>query len=196
MWQGLWTSLFTILLAVFDCRCVLSGRTWRAVHFIFTRYRPEPHTPSTFPSQLYQFEPHTPSTCRSHAVNLSLTRYQFEPHTLSTCPSHANNLNLTRRQLVPHTLSTSTSHAVNLSLTLYQLQHHTLSTCPSHSIKLNLTRCNTMWTECSALMHHVTRFTEEIFSALISCIFIIEALISVVRVYEVGAYTRPLLSST
>lgn len=40
--------------------------------------------------------------------------------------------------------------------------------------------------DCSALMHHVTRFTEEIFSALISLIFIIEALISVVKFYTEG----------
>ena len=37
--------------------------------------------------------------------------------------------------------------------------------------------------DCSALMHHVTRFTEEIFSALISLIFIIEAFLSVGGLY-------------
>eukprot|EP00217_Crustomastix_stigmatica_P005644 CAMPEP_0183791820 /NCGR_PEP_ID=MMETSP0803_2-20130417/2119_1 /TAXON_ID=195967 /ORGANISM="Crustomastix stigmata, Strain CCMP3273" /LENGTH=557 /DNA_ID=CAMNT_0026036153 /DNA_START=149 /DNA_END=1822 /DNA_ORIENTATION=+ len=38
--------------------------------------------------------------------------------------------------------------------------------------------------DCSALMKHVTRFTEEIFSALISIIFISEALINVVKLYK------------
>jgi hypothetical protein len=44
--------------------------------------------------------------------------------------------------------------------------------------------------DCSALMRHVTRFTEEIFSALIALLYIYEALLSVVKVYTTGDYSR------
>jgi hypothetical protein len=44
--------------------------------------------------------------------------------------------------------------------------------------------------DCSALMNHVTRFTEEIFSALIALLYIFEALLSVTRMYTVGGHAR------
>ena len=44
--------------------------------------------------------------------------------------------------------------------------------------------------DCCALMRHVTRFTEEIFSALIALLYIYEALLSLVKMYTEGGHSR------
>jgi hypothetical protein len=44
--------------------------------------------------------------------------------------------------------------------------------------------------DCCSLMRHVTRFTEEIFSALISLLYIFSAFTSIARMYDVGGHSR------